>query len=307
MRVLFLLSCYLATATAFVGGLQVSKPSTRARKPLLQMRATIGSQVKPLLDANRGRVDSLAKVSSDMSEIALLRFALQFPIQAEAEAALRETVAWRKGAGKTIVESAAKALTDATAAGGWDNEPVRLGAPYAAAINQFISVKNILTISMEEGDLMYVIRASSIDDKALMDKVSVNQFVEFLLYVKEVHALIVNARSEKTGRVCGVVFANDISGIRQIPDRRFSSALTASSAQYEKLYPSLAGTTMILNLPFILQAFVGLLKPLFPKSVQARLKFLPAPFLAKLKDLTPLTADKNSRASFLTEARGLLR
>ena len=55
------------------------------------------------------------------------------------------------------------------------------------------------------------------------------------------------------------------------------------------LYPSLAGPTMILNLPFILQAFVGLFKPLFPKSVQARLKFERAPFLADLGELTPLT------------------
>ena len=31
-------------------------------------------------------------------------------------------------------------------------------------------------------------------------------------------------------------------------------ALTASSKSFEKLYPGLAGPTMILNLPFILQA-----------------------------------------------------
>jgi hypothetical protein len=202
---------------------------------------------------------------------------------------------------------AAKALAEATAAGGWDNEPVRLAAPHAASINQYITVKNILTISMDVGDLLYVIRASSIDDRKLMDAVSVQQLVDFLLYVKEVHSLIVNERSERTGRLCGVVFANDISGIRAIPDRRFSQALTASSAQYEKLYPSMAGTTMILNLPFLLQAFVGLLKPLFPKSVQDRLVFETAPVLAKLRDLTPLTADKNSRQSFLTEVKKLLR
>lgn len=308
MRVPILLLCYLATATAFAGGLQgASRQVTRARRPQLQMRATIGSDVKSLLDANRGRVTSLASISADMSEIALLRFALQFPIQAEAEKALRETAMWRKGAGRYIVESASKAVAEATAGGGWDNEVVRVAAPYAAAVNQFITNKNILTISMESNDLLYVIRASSIDDKKLMDKVSVEQLVEFLLYVKEVHSIIVNARSERTGRLCGVVFANDISGIRQIPDRRFSQALTASSAQYEKLYPSLAGTTMILNLPFLLQAFVGLLKPLFPKSVQDRLVFKSAPVLAKLRDLTPLTNDKAYLKSFLTEVKGLLR
>lgn len=88
--------------------------------------------------------------------------------------------------------------------------------------------------------------------------------------------------------------------------RRFSQALTASSQQYEKLYPTLAGQTMILNLPFILQAFVGLFKPLFPTSVQERLVFASAPFLSKLKELTPLTTDKSALKSFLTEARRLL-
>merc|ERR1711990_673253 len=100
----------------------------------------------------------------------------------------------------------------ASAGGGWDNEPVRAAAPHAAAINPFITPKNILTLSTDEGDLVYVIRASLIDDKALMEKVSVQQLVDFLLYVKEVHSLVVNARSKQSGRLCNVIFANDISG-----------------------------------------------------------------------------------------------
>ena len=63
---------------------------------------------------------------------------------------------------------------------------------------------------------------------------------------------------------------------------------------------------MILNLPFILQAFVGLIKPLFPKSVQERLVFESAPVLAKLKDLIPLTADKNTAEAFVREIKKLL-
>merc|ERR1719311_1670576 len=129
----------------------------------------------------------------------------------------------------------------------------------------------------------------------MMSKVTVDQLVEFLLYVKEVHSLVVNARTQRTGRLCNVIFANDITGTRQAPDPQFGKALTASSKSYEKLYPSMAGPTMILNLPFILQAFVGLFKPLFPKTVQARLKFESAPYLAKLGELTPLTTDAATR------------
>merc|ERR1719267_512653 len=130
-----------------------------------------------------------------------------------------------------------------------------------------------------------------IEDKKMMSKVTIDQLVDFLLYVKEVHSLVANARSKQSGRLCNVIFANDITGTRKAPDPQFGKALTASSKSYEKLYPSLAGPTMILTLPFILQAFVGLFKPLFPKSVQARLKFEGAPFLKKLEDLTPLTED----------------
>merc|ERR1712032_759362 len=109
-----------------------------------------------------------------------------------------------------------------------------------------------------------------------------------------------------TGRLCNVIFANDISGTRKPPDPMFSQALTASSKQYEKLYPSLAGPTMILNLPFVLQAFIGLFKPLFPKSVQARLKFEEAPVLSKLGELTILTTDSSKRKLFLAEINDLL-
>lgn len=263
--------------------------------------------VKSLLNSNRASVDALASLSADLSEINRLRFALAFPNSGEAKRALRETLAYRKGAGRFIVDSAAEAVTQAMAGGGWDNEAVRAAAPHAKTINQFITPKNILTLSTDDGDLVYVIRASLIDDRALMNRVSVEQMSEFFLYVKEVHNLVANARSERSGRLCEVIFANDISGVRAIPDSRFSKALTASSQQYEKLYPSLAGPTMILNLPFVLQAFIGLIKPLFPKTVQDRLKFKSAPVLAKLKELTPLSTNANSRDDFLREIKSLLR
>jgi len=69
----------------------------------------------------------------------------------------------------------------------------------------------------------------------------------------------------------------------------------------------MAGPTLILNLPFLLQAFVGLFKPLFPKSVQDRLVFESAPALARLKELTPLTTDKNVLTTFLDEIEKMLK
>jgi len=266
------------------------------------MVATAASSLQADLDANRPLLDSLKSIAPEMDEVALLRFALQFPEKAEAESAVRDTVSWRAGEGKAIVDAAAAAYAKATAVPGtWNNEPVRDAAPNAAAINKFITTKNIVTLSTGEGDLVYVVRASNIEDTALMSQVSVDQLVEFLQYVKEVHSLVANARSARTGRLCKVIFANDISGTRKAPDKEFSKALTASSKSYERLYPTLAGPTLILNLPFILQAFVGLFKPLFPESVRAKLRFEGAPYLAKLGELTPLVTDDSATAAFCKE------
>ena len=268
--------------------------------------ATKGTQLQSLLDANSALVNELASVGPDMSELTRLRFALQFKDSAEAKDAMKEAVAWRTGEGKAIVDSAAEAVAKATAGGGWDNDAVRDAAPHAALINQFITPKNILSLSTDAGDLVYVVRASQIEDKEMMSKVSVDQLVEFLLFVKEVHSLVVNARSERLGRLCNVIFANDITGTRKAPDPLFSKGLQASSKSYEKLYPSLAGPTLILNLPLILQAFVGLFKPLFPKVVQERLKFEKAPYLSKLNELTPLTTDQGAKQAFLKEIDSIL-
>lgn len=276
---------------------------THSKRNLIEMAAvaTEDITVQSLLKNSGVQLKELAAISPESSELTLLRFALGFSDRKEARRALRETVAYRKGGAKSIFNSAAEAISKATEGGGWENDIVRDAAPHAATINKYITSKNILTLSTEEGDLVYVIRASLINDKELMSKVSVKQMTEFFLYVKEVHNLVANERSKKTDRFCKVIFANDISGVLAIPDRRFQKALTESSQQYEKLYPSLAGPTMILNLPRVLQTFIGLIKPLFPKTVQDRLTFARAPVLKGLKDLTPLTNDETTRKSFLAE------
>mmetsp|Transcript_3866 Transcript_3866/g.7554 ORF Transcript_3866/g.7554 Transcript_3866/m.7554 type:complete len:325 (+) Transcript_3866:111-1085(+) len=269
----------------------------------------LGAKTTGILLNNRFVVESLGSVLPDgveMSEIALLRFALAHPERRDAEGALKSAVRWRQGKGKEIVDAAAEAVAKATEGGGWDNDVVRNAAPHGDIINKYITPQSVITMSTDEGDLVYVIRASQIDDKELMDRATVEQVCDYFLYAKEIHNLVANSRSESTGRMCSVIFANDISGVRKAPDRRFSQALTSSSDQYESLYPSLAGPTMILNLPFVLQAFVGLLKPLFPKSVQERLVFKRAPVLAGLKELTPLATDARTKTSFVKEVKKLL-
>lgn len=298
-------------ASAFVGR-QTATPFIRQQPSSLtelQAVATVTTEknIESLLRTHRATVDALGAVSRDVSEIRRLRFALAFDTLSEAEGALRASLAYRStGTGKAIVEAALDAFDTATIGGGWDNEPIRNAAPHAALINEYISSKSIVTMSTSDADLVYVIRASAINDKEMMDHVTVPQLGEFFLYVKEIHNLVADRRSQQNGRLCEVIFANDITGVRAAPDKRFSKALTESSSQYETLFPSLAGPTMILNLPFILQAFIALFKPLFPKTVQARLKFVRAPVLAGLPELTPLTTDPSTKKAFLQEIDDLL-
>jgi hypothetical protein len=301
------------TAEAFVGGPHVTPFRARptntrlSSTPVPVKEKTRGGKLAGLLVNHRSTVDALEiEAPGACSEMERLRLALQFDTLEKASQAMQERLAWRNGPGKAICEAAAAAVEAATADGTWNNEPVYGSAPHADRINRFITPRSVMTLSTVEGDLVYVIRASLINDKELMDQVSVEEVGDYFLYAKEVHNLVADRRSVETGRLCQVIFANDISGVRKAPDGRFSKALTSSSDQYEVLYPSLAGPTMILNLPFILQAFVGLLKPLFPKSVQERLVFTKAPVLAKLKELTPLANDPVVKAGFVAEIKGLL-
>lgn len=129
------------------------------------------------------------------------------------------------------------------------------------------------------------------------------QVCDYFLYANEVHRIVANKRSETSGRLCTVVVANDITGSRKFPDKRFNEALKLSRDQCDSLYPSLTGPTLILNMPC-----AGLVKSmsLFPESVHNRLIFKKAPVLASLEELTPLGEDTSTRALFLSEVKDLL-
>lgn len=303
------------TVTAFAPATKVRTTSTLS--PFSSTTTTtlfstneqaMGAQTSTLLENHRFVVDKLALIDPSLSEIERLRFALQFESLEKATKAVRQRKAWRQGRGRQICDAATKAVQQATIKpdGNWDNEPVNAAAPHGNVINQYMTSKSVLTLSTDEGDLVYTVRASSIDDVLLMDQVSVDQLSDWFLYAKEEHALVANQRSQDTGRLCNVILVNDISGVRKRPDKRFSKALTRSSSQYDVLYPGLAGPTMILNLPAVLQAFVNLIKPLFPKTIQERLLFSKAPLLQSVPDMTTLVSNVALRDEFIQEVKSLL-
>eukprot|EP00747_Dinoflagellata_sp_TGD_P084651 gnl/TRDRNA2_/TRDRNA2_162598_c0_seq1.p1 gnl/TRDRNA2_/TRDRNA2_162598_c0~~gnl/TRDRNA2_/TRDRNA2_162598_c0_seq1.p1 ORF type:complete len:405 (-),score=64.23 gnl/TRDRNA2_/TRDRNA2_162598_c0_seq1:133-1293(-) len=249
----------------------------------------------------------IAGQGEEYDDVWLVRFILGNPddlkaAKKAAEAALK----WRKGVGKPIVEAAKEAFADATKDGGWDNNAAFSRAPHAEAIRPFIGPEgsHIFTVPTEWGDLCSVIRAPAIDDDNLMKAVTVQQLTDFFVYVKELNALVCNSRTRSTGQLCQIISANDLNGVLRLPNSDFGKALSESSKTSLALYPLLAGPTLLLNLPIVLQVVVdNLFKPLFPERVAAKIRFERGPLL----DLTDLKGlrEPAERTKFLGQIGSL--
>ena len=245
--------------------------------------------VSELVLDNYDQISSLSNLAPKFDNITLLRYVITYSNQPEKiEQAVLNTVNWREGPGKMIVDSAEEAVYKANAEGYWDNEYVWKSAPHHEIIKQFINEKNVLTMINKDKDLIYIIKSNMIDDNSMMSKLTVKQVSQFLAYVKEVHHIVANKYSIETNRLCKVI-------------------LSVSSKEYEKYYPLLARETLILNLPFILQAFVTLFKPLFPKSIQESLIFKKAPYVKSVTQLTSLTEDIKAKNMFLDEINSIIK
>ena len=214
---------------------------------------------------------------------------------------LASNLAWRKGEGKSICDSAQRALQAATANGGWNNSPVMDASPSADKILQYLTPSNILTTPTSRGDLICCIRAGGINDSALMKAVSVDEMVDFFLYAKEVNSCVANSRSLTTDKLVCLLTANSLEGVQLVGgEAKFRAALSASSKKADPLYPNYNGPTLLLNLPKLLGALVKLFTPLFPASVKERLRFESGP-LGGNTDLTLILPGRPERAKFLDD------
>lgn len=237
------------------------------------------------------------------NDVFFLRYCLEWENQSERSKFLAENLAWRQGTeGKTICETALKSVQAATAARGWNNEIVRLAAPYSDPISNFITPHNQMTVISNSGDLIQCIRAGHIDDVGLMKAVSEVQMIEFLMYSKEVHALMANRRSTSSDMLVRVMTANDLSGVKMLGSSgEFRSALSKSTKRGATLYPMTAGPTVLLNLPMLMGALVKLFTPLFPSSVNQRIRFAKSVVMQNINSLTQVGSDSADRSAFLKE------
>lgn len=275
------------------------------------------ASVQALLSANKEQIASLKNVAQSIStdaavaptnDVFYLRYALETSYETNDErmAALKSNIQWRASEGKDIVKNAHQAIMQAAASSGadkkWDNQPVQQAAPHADRINKYLtSIQCITTSHPSTNDLIYCVRAGKIDDKALMSTVTVDEMIDFFLYVKEVNAVVADMRSLETDSLIKIVTCNDLIGVKIIGSSSdFRSALSLSSKKATELYPSLSGRALLLNLPKLLGALVKLFTPLFPKAVMDRIRFERGP-LKDIDDLMEIAKSGAARDEFIQQ------
>ncbi|KAH8046147.1 hypothetical protein JL722_13869 [Aureococcus anophagefferens] len=160
--------------------------TTRTR---VRLRAAFKqNDVKKLLASKRNAIDALGKAAPETSELTRCGSPWRSPPGHGRRVGARRAAGGRRvarGPGKAITDAAKEAVAAATAGGGWDNEPGGRWRRTPPRSTKFITPKNILTLSTDDGDLVYVIRASLIDDRRLMRRVSVAQLTDFFTRERE--------------------------------------------------------------------------------------------------------------------------
>jgi hypothetical protein len=134
-----------------------------------------------------------------------------------------------------------------------------------------------------------------------MSSVTVDEMIDFFLYVKEVNAAVADMRSLETDSLIKIVTCNDLIGVKLVGGSSdFRSALSLSSKKATELYPSLSGRTLLLNLPALLGALVKLFTPLFPAAVMERIRFERGP-LKNVEDLMQIVESGAARDEFIKQ------
>lgn len=265
--------------------------------------------VSTLISENSDKISHLKEaavaIASDAPEddVFYLRYALAELGDEEMQRRLKDNIKWRSSdEGRLICDAAKTAIATAISSDKWNNDPVRSAAPYASIVNKYITEASIVTTPSREGDLIYCIRAASIDDAALMDAISVEDMSKWFLYTKEVNSAVANQRSLDSDRLVCVCTANDLSGIKVIGgSAEFRKALSAASQKANELYPTLSGPSLLLNLPRLLGALAKLFTPLFPEEVRKKIKFARGPLsdVTELSEILAGSGDKRKRDNFL--------
>ena len=258
---------------------------------------------------------------------------------ADAESTLRDSLEWRRGVGRIVLEKAQEAVneasnvtSDASASttarqkGRWKNAPVQRNLPHKFAVGEFLTDEQLTYVldgqrarlvcciqgrRIDEDGLMQALEAQSSPDDHAMTCVDVEEAVDTLamrrlqhsfLYSKAVNARVCALLSLKTGVLVTVVTVNDLKDVSLRSTKlagQFRAALGGAARRGDRLFPTLAGPTVIANLPKAIQLLVGLVANLFPVSVR---RFLTFARIDSLDDgLRRLLVEPDASAVFLDD------
>jgi hypothetical protein len=194
---------------------------------------------------------------------------------------LRKNLAWRLNEGKVICQAAREAVelasTDCQSEQGHSlsYDIVLSKCPLYDRIAPFIPNDATFLTKTSKGDLLHVIRGSRMNAKDMMKVLSVEEASDFLIYLKEVNMLWLHRESVQQDRLAALILVNDVGGVTKMSDTppSFRQALSQSSHLATTLYPRMAGPTVLLNLPAVLNALVKIMMPILPSKLRQRMRF----------------------------------
>lgn len=244
-----------------------------------------GVRIATLLDAVRADVpqplsDAGSAEPHHYDDIWALRFVLSHPEDANAIAAAKANIAWRKEKADML-------------------EAARRGdrLPRFAAIERFVVAD--YHGCTNSGAPLYVVRAGISNPTAMMDEIPKADLVDFMMYRKEIGFAKCDRITRSTRVLVKLVTVNDLNDVSLLAgtEKRFQAVLGESSKLSEMYYPQLLDRAVLVNVPYIFSAIWSVMKNVLNAKARSKVAICPGDALkgdiskcpfAKLLDLETL-------------------
>ncbi|OQR84686.1 hypothetical protein ACHHYP_13095 [Achlya hypogyna] len=191
-------------------------------------------------------------------DVWLLRYLLSNSTPAASEAPIRFTIQWRRERSATILA-------------------LRAGAKPTTHVEMekfLVSGEHKQTTA---GEPVIVVRIGLCNSKALMDKFSHTDVVEYMLLARETTMASLDAATRATRRLVKAITILDFAGFSLLRghDARFTKVQAACSKLSEQMYPQLLGRTIFMHTPPIIPYLFRLLKPLLSQRTVQKVAMCP--------------------------------
>ena len=220
-------------------------------------------RIAALLDAVSGEIPLSSSSSDDedahkYDDIWALRFVLSHPKDADAVVAAKANIAWRKEKAE-MLEAARKG--------------VRLKR--FEAIERYVAADYHGTTN--SGAPMYIIRAGISNTRAMMDSISHDDVMDFMMYRKEIGFVKCDRLTRETRVLVKLVTVNDLNHVSLLAgtDKRFQAVLGESSKLSETHYPQLLDRAVLINVPYIFSAIWSVMKSLLSAKTRSKVAICP--------------------------------